>query len=159
MNAFKSVLRVVNYSCSKLVCISTFMATLFYRNSTTLSLLLFALLNAANGKLLKVVLAQSRPRGSERETYGMPSSHANSLFYFVGFLSTAAYNHLDIRLWLLVVLGTSMYSVAVCYCRVYIDKVHTIPQITVGTLLGVTTGYMSYTFGLPFIERLLFLER
>lgn len=158
------------------------MATLFYRNSTTLSLLLFALLNAANGKLLKVVLAQSRPRGSERETYGMPSSHANSLFYFVGFLSTAgnchyyktsidiyslfdwhlmhpAYNHLDIRLWLLVVLGTSMYSVAVCYCRVYIDKVHTIPQITVGTLLGVTTGYMSYTFGLPFIERLLFLER
>jgi len=42
-----------------------------------------------NGKMLKILLAQNRPRGSDRATYGMPSSHANSLFYFVGFLSAA----------------------------------------------------------------------
>ena len=46
-----------------------------------------SLLNAALGKVLKLFLSQPRPDGSRRPSYGMPSSHANSLFFFATFLS------------------------------------------------------------------------
>ena len=46
-----------------------------------------AVINAICSKLLKNIFKMPRPNESNKDGYGMPSSHAQSLFYFLSILS------------------------------------------------------------------------
>ena len=52
-----------------------------------LYIIICALLNAALSKAIKKVLRSPRPTGSPKGGYGMPSSHAQTLFYFFTYLT------------------------------------------------------------------------
>lgn len=52
-----------------------------------LYIIICALLNAALSKVIKKVLRLPRPEGSPKGGYGMPSSHAQTLFYFFTYLT------------------------------------------------------------------------
>ena len=72
----------------------------------------------------------------------MPSSHATSLFYFATALSLAAYGSHDYKSYgAVTALLTFGYSVIVAYARIFLTKVHTIPQVVVGAILGSTFAY------------------
>ena len=64
--------------------------TLAYRRDAASALCIVgAVLNALLSKVLKRVLNMSRPTGARLADPGMPSSHAQSLFFFASYLSTA----------------------------------------------------------------------
>jgi dolichyldiphosphatase len=113
-----------------------------------------ALLNAALAKVLKQLLALPRPKRSRKDSFGMPSSHANSLFFFVSFLSAGAFaRRLDFGLKIFLV--TTLYAFTICYVRVKLTEDHSIKQIVVGILMGGSIGLYTYYAFLPFFEYLL----
>ena len=126
-----TIMRMINNSCSILVSSTTFIAAYVYPNNLSVALLVCALLNAVNGKLLKVILGRRRPDCSAKGTYGMPSSHANSLFYFVGFLTYASYENprIDAVGVCCICFCLFVYTMIVCFCRVEIDRDHTWMQV------------------------------
>lgn len=66
---------------------------LYQRNASTILCLLGAILNGVSSKVLKRLFNESRPAGARLEDPGMPSSHAQSLFFFASYLSILAANH------------------------------------------------------------------
>lgn len=52
--------------------------------------IMMGVFNGFLSKVLKRVFKQDRPETSSEKGYGMPSSHAQSLFYFVSFLMSIA---------------------------------------------------------------------
>ena len=58
-------------------------------------MLICAIINALLGKVLKLIIGVRRPLNSDKRyvSYGMPSSHANSLFYYVSFLGNAIFDY------------------------------------------------------------------
>ncbi len=112
-----------------------------------------ALCNALLGKVLKRIIGEMRPGHSRKSktSYGMPSSHANSLFFFVSYLTTSAVMEDKTMLQVSLVFScTCIYALAVCYHRVYISADHTILQICAGMVLGSTTGVCCRLFVVPF---------
>ena len=95
--------------------------------------------------------AQARPSTSKKndKTYGMPSSHANSLFYFVALLSIAAF--FEYTLWWMFLTGSSLllYTMTVLYCRVEIDRDHTWSQVIVGGIIGSLVGSFTVLYIIP----------
>ena len=122
---------------------------LIFKNDFCAVMLIGALLNAVNGKVLKLILGQNRPNTSTKSSYGMPSSHANSLFYFVSFLSFAAYDKYGLRVAAMTFLLTFLYSYSVCYCRVHLRRDHTWLQVIVGATFGSLVGACAYLEALP----------
>lgn len=66
-------------------------ATLLVRRDTaTMMCIVGAILNALLSKVMKRVINEARPEGARLTDPGMPSSHAQSLFFFAAYLSAAA---------------------------------------------------------------------
>ena len=73
---------------TKWVVSGTAFATLCWRRDLpTASCIFGAVLNALLGKVLKRIFNSSRPTGAALTDPGMPSSHAQSLFFFASYLS------------------------------------------------------------------------
>jgi len=70
------------------------------------------------------------------DAYGMPSGHAQSAFYSVGFICFALGNPIITTIYLALALNT-------CYQRVKY-KNHTLLQIICGGLVGLIVGFTSY---------------
>jgi membrane-associated phospholipid phosphatase len=70
------------------------------------------------------------------DAYGMPSGHAQSAFYSVGFICFALGNPIITTIYLALALNT-------CYQRVKY-KNHTLLQVICGGIVGVTVGFTSY---------------
>eukprot|EP00053_Salpingoeca_punica_P023707 m.11208 g.11208 ORF g.11208 m.11208 type:complete len:152 (+) comp5537_c0_seq1:30-485(+) len=146
-----AVLRFLNRNCSWMVS-STAFAVLFYRRDwPTFIFVAGSLLNAALGKTLKYVLKHERPistTAAAPKTHGMPSTHANSLFFFAVHLSL---NTLACRDWQpasqwLIVGSLFSYASAVSLTRVYIEPVHTLAQVVAGVALGTVCAAGWYHF-------------
>ena len=56
------------------------------RDAATILCLIGAITNAIFGKILKRIINEARPKGARLIDPGMPSSHAQSLFYFATYL-------------------------------------------------------------------------
>jgi hypothetical protein len=76
------------------------------------------LLNALTSKIIKRVVRQPRPPTSKKGGYGMPSSHAHLLFYFLTISSLLSRKHYPSYLSLAVALSLGMYAVSASYWRV-----------------------------------------
>ena len=103
--------------------------------------------------MFKVLIGHKRPSDSNKSfvSYGMPSSHANSLFFFVCYLTIASIYNNGIYKGILVGIVLTCYALIVCYSRIYITMDHTLLQIIAGVLQGLINGYISYIYVLPMI--------
>ena len=138
----ESAVRLINRATSRGVSGTTFVALAYLRTPWMAAFVAGALLNAMLGKCIKYTLNVSRPEGAALTTPGMPSSHATSLFYFATALSLAAYGSHNYKSYgAVTALLTFGYSVIVAYARIFLTKVHTIPQVVVGAILGSTFAY------------------
>ena len=70
------------------------------------------------------------------DKYGMPSGHAQSMAYSLGFIMFALKSHLVTNIYLVLTLVT--------ICQRFIYKNHNIPQLLVGLIIGFTIGYLFY---------------
>jgi membrane-associated phospholipid phosphatase len=95
--------------------------------------LVFSFLNKATNSMLKKVFKQPRP--SHIPGYGMPSAHAQSMFFSTAFLyCTKGSAELLIM------------ELALCALTLYQRwkvKAHTPEQLAVGALIGITLGYLA----------------
>lgn len=135
----RHALLLLNQATSRGVSGTTFLALLWFHTPWMVWFVAGALLNSGLGKLLKYTLRQERPSGATLKTPGMPSSHAVALTYFAVALSLAARGRHNTGL---VCCFCASYAILVCYTRVAITKVHTLPQVAVGALLGATNAIL-----------------
>lgn len=128
---------------------STFISAIINQTDFYFIMLAGAIVNSLQGKLLKILIGTKRPGHSKKKSYGMPSSHANSLFFFVSYLTMNAASHHSVFIAVVVFIVTVMYSSLVCYYRVFVSKDHTVPQIVAGAVHGSMMGAACYTVALP----------
>lgn len=125
------------------------------RDAATILCLIGAITNAIFGKILKRIINEARPRGARLVDPGMPSSHAQSLFYFATYLSL-----IIIQGKLSNFVGKSVASqILTCVlimglaCTGAIYRVrkglHTFPQISVGGIVGMLFAIFWQTFVQP----------
>lgn len=128
----------------------TFLLLLYRRDATTSLFLFGAISNALLSKILKRLINSSRPTGAPLEDPGMPSSHAQSLFFFAAFLASGA------QIWSMPIEfanGTPLASVFRAVASVAIVALaavltllrvraglHTMAQIGVGAVIGAANG-------------------
>ena len=121
-------------------------ALLFYQKSYLYGFLLCYLANAFINKFLKGILKQPRPTDGKSvyaiedysgvEQYGMPSGHAQN----VSFIITYMYLVKKRSTWLILettIAGITMY-------QRFSSKRHTVQQLSVGFVIGIIVGAMSY---------------
>jgi membrane-associated phospholipid phosphatase len=105
-----------------------------------LCLIVGAVVNGVLGKILKVLLNQTRPVGPDssgriiKHDPGMPSGHANTIAFMVSLLS------LFLRPHSAVVAGLYVTAGFFTWVRVSVLHVHTVAQVVVGFGLGSITG-------------------
>jgi membrane-associated phospholipid phosphatase len=140
--------------CSLLVSSISFLSCFYYQNAFTLVLFLGAIVNAIFGKILKSLFSIKRPSQSKRHhiNNGMPSSHANSLSFFLIYLTLGAWN-ISFSSGLLTLFLTSFYTFSVCYCRICRTRDHSLDQILGGLFFGSCTGSLVYFFILPVVTQ------
>ena len=103
-----------------------------------------ALLNALLSKIIKRVVRQPRPPTSKKGGYGMPSSHAHLLFYFLTITTFLSRAHYPSYLSLALAVALGSHALTASYWRVA-DGLHTLSQTAVGAVLGVGTGTLIHT--------------
>eukprot|EP00055_Hartaetosiga_balthica_P014291 m.77798 g.77798 ORF g.77798 m.77798 type:complete len:190 (+) comp8555_c0_seq3:100-669(+) len=86
---WRRCLVVLNRCCSMVVAGSAFVVLAYRRDVVAAAVVVGALVDAGAGKLLKRAFAVQRPSTSAKQSHGMPSSHANSLFFWATTLSLA----------------------------------------------------------------------
>ena len=90
-------------------------------------------LNGLVSKAIKRVVRQPRPTGSPRQGSGMPSSHAQTLFFFSTTLALLALDRHTVPATVPIVsLGYSVIAVA----HRVTERLHSIAQTAVGAVLG-----------------------
>ena len=99
-----------------------------------------ALLSAMLGKCIKYTLNVSRP-GAALTTPGMPSSARHPCSTLQRRSPCRLRQHDYKSYGAVTALLTFGYSVIVAYARIFLTKVHTIPQVVVGAILGSTFAY------------------
>ncbi|CAE7202434.1 LPPE2 [Symbiodinium natans] len=148
MPTLRVVLARINAGTKWIVSGAVLGVLLWRRHDATCWALLGSVLAAANCKLWKILLKQSRPAGAPKLDPGMPSSHAQSL----GFLSSYAaldlilpFDDSGVRLWQpgvsrsLAAAGILGSAMGFTWLRVTLGF-HTSAQVTVGFGLGVASA-------------------
>mmetsp|Transcript_41035 Transcript_41035/g.54034 ORF Transcript_41035/g.54034 Transcript_41035/m.54034 type:complete len:312 (+) Transcript_41035:1-936(+) len=143
MNLPLALFGVVGKSTRWTVALSVAAGLVILRDPFTLAMVVGAVINAFLSKLLKKIINQNRPEEgkSVKESSGMPSSHAMSLFFFASFLSIASQNTASWCPFSSIAVSTFLFSYAIIASswRVY-SGLHTLPQIIVGSIAGSCTG-------------------
>lgn len=134
-------------------------AILLRREIGTAVLLVGILANEAFNDVLKTAIAEPRPqRASERGVwgeYGMPSSHAQFMGFFVAYMTLWTLRRLrprptplcgpvltEVVKWL-VILALIAAAALVVWSRVYL-KYHTVEQVACGIAVGAAAGTVWY---------------
>lgn len=104
-----------------------------------------ALCNALLNKVIKRVLRQPRPAASKKGGYGMPSSHAYLLFYFLTVVSRLSRQHYPSHISTVVSIVLGVYAATASSWRVS-DGLHSVAQTGVGASLGVATGLLAHAY-------------
>ncbi|KAK2657150.1 hypothetical protein Ddye_010202 [Dipteronia dyeriana] len=100
--------------------------------------LMGSVLNAMLSIALKRILNQERPVSNLRSDPGMPSSHAQSIFFIFSFAIISIVEWLGLNEVSLAISGIALASaIYLTWLRVS-QKLHTIPQVVVGAAVGST---------------------
>lgn len=103
---------------------------------TKVKFTLFLLCSIALNQLLKKYIKEERPVPSN--TYGMPSGHAQMMWFIVWYNMNEIKN-IYIQLFLF------LSALFISYDRVRREK-HTVKQVVVGTIIGSLFGYITSKF-------------
>ena len=90
-------------------------------------------------KGIKTIVKQPRPTLSDKDGYGMPSSHTQSFFFFLAIILINGNRFLSKRYSALLSLSIFLYSCVASYWRV-VTNVHSLSQTFVGALVGLLFG-------------------
>ena len=133
-----NVLYSIGASTSLLLSVAFFAVLAVQRDALMVSFFMGAITNLALSKVLKKILNQDRPADTVSNAVekpsdkGMPSSHAMSL----GFIETFTMLALE---WTSILLP--VYVAISLYYRVQ-TRLHTVAQVAVGMVFGVTRGFV-----------------
>jgi len=139
-----AVLKIVGKTTSAFVSLTFFAFLAFRRDAYMISFFLGAISNGILSKVLKKLLNHDRPAELDLNESiklkpsdgGMPSSHAMSLAFIGTYVALAVWDSMP---WLV---GTIvMYAMTSLYYRVK-SNLHTIEQVVVGLVLGITNGFI-----------------
>lgn len=104
--------------------------------------------NAILSKVIKKILKQPRPAESKKGGYGMPSSHAQALFYFATVVSLLLQRDALATKWQVIcscIGSAAMYLYAVIASRWrVVTKLHSKTQTYVGAFLGTLVAIFFY---------------
>ncbi|KAJ1665878.1 hypothetical protein GGF44_002953 [Coemansia sp. RSA 1694] len=116
-------------------------------------LLLGQLANEAFNLLLKQTIREDRPNLHLGDGYGMPSSHAQFMGFFVMYSFLYLETRITTNVWHkgAVQLGAVGLSVLVAASRVYLGY-HSVPQVLAGAAVGLAAGLVWYLA----VERVLY---
>lgn len=116
---------------------------------------LFGFLNDLLNRILKRLIRDPRPTLFQHQAsgkfdtltfiagkWGMPSGHAQHIFYCIGYLSQSGYISIN-RVNIIPLLA--LLSIATLYQR-WVYHYHTIPQLVVGSIVGFLFGIFSVYF-------------
>ena len=109
----------------------------FYKKTYLYAYVIFLVINQILNHALKSILREPRPNDQHKyDIYGMPSGHAQSIFYSTTFLylTTASY-------YLLIV---SLFICALTIYQRYHFRHHTLKQLFIGSLVGIGIGSFVY---------------
>ena len=99
---------------------------------------LLIMLNSIINLSFKQIIRQPRPKyktnNSKYDTYGMPSGHAQAVWFIVFY----NLNKTDERITVLL----SLLAIGTCIQRIYTRR-HTLEQVIVGSLIGSMLGFMA----------------
>ncbi|XP_032690097.1 dolichyldiphosphatase 1-like isoform X2 [Odontomachus brunneus] len=127
---------------------------LFRRDLHTIVFFSGVLFNDCLNLILKHTICQARPikRDSLYTEYGMPSTHAQFMWFFAAYVSLFVYIRLNYnctiaeRFWrTIVVVGCIITAVLVTYSRVYL-LYHSNTQVVWGALIGIAIGIVWFAF-------------
>ena len=91
-------------------------------------------------KILKKILRHPRPIMTDRDTYGMPSTRAASLFFIIIYLLL---NHKNVSKTTIIILFTT----AIFCCGIkYFMKEHLLSQLCAGAIVGSILAYLVTIF-------------
>ncbi|CAM9804895.1 unnamed protein product, partial [Heterosigma akashiwo] len=100
------------------------------------------MLNVVLNEILKQVINQPRPGVVDRHDSGMPSNHAQFLFFFAAYFSLSMRNRISgpsVAADIFVTAGVHVLAILTAYSRVYLSY-HTVPQVLVGSAVGSIMG-------------------
>jgi len=97
---------------------------------------------AAKSPIQNPLLSNKPHKGSH--IYGMPSGHAEGIFYSTAYIIAALHNFKISALFLLLSLNTITQRVRY--------KNHTVAQVIVGSIVGIIVGYGFYTYANKMLE-------
>ena len=93
-----------------------------------------------NPELLNMMRSNKKP--IDPRVYGMPSGHAQGTAYTAGFLFYLFRTVKDVQIWFYLSVLLTLWTMA----QRVIQKDHSIPQVTVGAILGFTIGYLVFKY-------------
>ncbi|XP_051193125.1 lipid phosphate phosphatase epsilon 2, chloroplastic [Lolium perenne] len=115
-------------------------AALWKRDAEIMWAMMGAVVNTMLSSILKKLFSHERPAPALRSDPGMPSSHAQSIFYAAVFLVLSVFYWLGTN-YLAVILGATTITSAsyLSWLRVS-HRLHTLNQILVGAIVGSAFG-------------------
>ncbi len=148
----------MSYNFSRLIGPTLFVVAIFYLRNKPTCLYIFVfgfILNPIINLFLKKIIKQPRPNYNKNlekafkikdnlgefvpaDNYGMPSGHANLIFYTTTYLYLITH---DMNLLVFTVILSILTSIQ----RVVYKK-HTIEQVVVGGIIGIGLGYFFYYY-------------
>eukprot|EP00898_Chlorokybus_atmophyticus_P004910 jgi/Chlat1/541/Chrsp103S01121 len=105
--------------------------------------------NAFASKVLKALINQSRPPNARKADPGMPSSHAQSLFYFGSYISLAALSRFRTPQAVSTSVAAMAMSTFMTWLRVELGY-HTFDQVAAGAFFGSLAAFALYSLGHSF---------
>ncbi|GAA0148908.1 protein modifying enzyme [Lithospermum erythrorhizon] len=103
-----------------------------------------SILNAGLSTVLKKILNQERPFSTTRADPGMPSSHAQSIFFIVTFIILSMVEGYKLNA-ATTVLGAIIFTIGGYFSWLRVSqKLHTVSQVVVGALLGLSFAFLWY---------------
>lgn len=110
---------------------------LWRHDAQTLWASIGSVLNSALSHILKRILNQKRPVSTSRSDPGMPSSHAQSIFYIVTFAVVSMVQWFGLN-GLTAALGGLIFALGSYFSWLRISqKLHTVNQVLVGAAIGL----------------------
>ena len=127
---------------------------LFYRKTYLYAYIIFLFVNQYINKGIKYFVKEPRPQNQIPflskidkigvEKYGMPSGHAQSIFYSTTFLYLTTLSS-----YLLII---SLFFCVITIYQRYVYRRHTLKQLGIGSLIGIIIGYTVFKFTKIYIE-------
>ena len=120
-----------------------------YNDTFLYGYIFFLFISKFINKLLKIIIKDPRPNGGKNiidnedrfykgiEQYGMPSGHVQSCFFSLTYLYLVKKSHL--------LLMIELFITSLTFYQRWKYKRHTLLQLSIGSIIGLILGYISFT--------------